>query len=454
MKALRWAALGCLALALALGLWLLIRRPGPRIQAEDPGSSFKVQPANAGFLIEYVEDQVPLRAIAWVQGRQPGLLFAQVLTQNDRQRVSVFRQGQQVATLTVPRPPEVTEGFFRFAELKDAVLIEGRGLLLLFGQGHGGRDEESLVMFLDLDALRPPWAHRCTGNRIVHEPLLDTDGVYVFGGIAPPLRIHIPDSGKGGRPAAEAIDLPAEVDGVSCLLPTGPGTFLAAHARGLSAFRGKKGWLHHPLPEAGQLKFNTAGQALAATKGNCWWQPFPGRLIQVDRNGEAKGEATLGDSLKGGSLGLDAGMLSLLGADPNGGLWFGLLAPLLPNPAPAPPGDPAKATPPGDATAPEPPPVPPGPTADLPSEERARWEVHLAGGLSRVYRWTQEKATLRVYRWAPCWEALGRPAGLPAPTGTGHLNPGSGGIFAGAERRVVWVPFSALGPGEDPNQPK
>jgi len=455
MKALRRAGLACLLIVMALGLWLLARRPDQRQREEGSAPLFKVQPTSAGFLIEYAEEQVPLRAITWVQGRQPSVLFAQVLTQNDRQQVTIFHDAKPLATVTVPRPPGTTEGFFRFAELKDAVLLEGGRALLLYAQGDGRKDEESLLIFLELESQGMPWAHRSRAERISYEPSLDPDGAYVFGAVAPLLRIRFPGPGKGGNPKVESIDLPAGIEGLTSLIPTGPGTFLATHAQGLSASLGPKEWISHPLPERTGVGFKDALPSLASGGGSFWWQPFPGRLFQVGKDGEAKAEVHPAEALNSSALDLDAGLLGMLGADPTGDLWFGLVPPLLQNTAPATPPEPAKISIQEGGPSAETPSPPPVETASAPSaEERARWDAHVKGGLSRVYRWSPGKLALRLYPWASCWNTLGRPGDFPVPEGNGRLRPESGGFLVGGERRVVWVPIRALGSGGDPPQPR
>lgn len=455
MKILRLVALGCLLAALSLGIWYLARRPGERPQEDTAAPAFRVQPLAGGALLEYAEDQVPLRAIAWVQGRQPGLLFAQVITQNDRQQLTVFDHGQTLATLALARPQEASEGFFRFAELKDAALLEGRRALLLYGPGNGRTEEESLLLLVDLLGQAPTWAHRVRADRMVHEASLDPDGVYLFGTASPLLKARFPGAGKAGHPNLELVDLPAEVEDISSLLPTGPGTFLAAHARGLSAHLGAKGWVHHAAPERTGQVFKEVRPALVSAGGSIWWQPSPGRLFKVAKDGGGPAEIPLGAALAGSPLELDAGLLRLLGTDPSGDLWFGLEPPLAQVPAPAQATEPAKPPTPDTAPLEESPPTSPAEAPPGPSpEERAKLEEFLKGGLSRVYRWNPRKMTLRLYSWKARWDALGRPGGFPPPEGSGGLRPESDGLLAGGERRVAWIPLSALGPGEDLAQPK
>jgi hypothetical protein len=373
-----------------------------------------------------------------------------VLTQNDRQQFTIFDQGKPSGTVTVPRPQEATDAFFRFAELRAALLLEGGRALLLYGPGDGRKDVDSLLLCLDLNGQTVAWATRAPADRIAYEPSQDPDEVYLFGSGTPLRKVRFPGPGKAGQPKVEAIDLPAEVVGLSSILPTGRGTFLTAHSKGLSAFLGPKGWVHHPPPERTGMAFRETPPVLLTAGGSFWWQPFPGRLFQVRQDGEVKSEIPLGDSFAGKVLELDSGLLCLLGADPSGNLWFGLAPPLLLDSGPVPPSEPASKAPPATLPAQEPSPPAPGEAAHGPSpEERARWEAHLKAGLARVYRWDHNRPALRLYRWSSCWEALGQPAGFQPPAGDGRLRPGSGGILLGGERHVAWIPIHALGPGED-----
>lgn len=437
-----------LALALVLavlalaGLGWLVRRPAGGPPEGAAGSPFAVQAVATGWVIQHQDEQFPLRAFRWIPARGEGVLVAQLLTQNDEQQVHVFREGRIQGSWRVYRPDGLEEGFFRFAQLKDACVLQDGSLLLLYNAGEGPSAAPAWLVDLDLQNGSQRWQLRVEGSHLAPGADSRDPAVYVWGAAKTVLRVAPPATpGKPVHPTA--IELPAEVEAPADLAALAGAGFLLAHGKGLSVFVAGKGWTHHPLPaRAAFPAWPGATARLAQGPAASWWQPFPGALHELAADGTPVREVPLG--LGGGDgPAKDARMLQLLGCDRAGSLWFGLAVPGLevpaaPAAAPKEPAEPA-----AEPAAAEPPPPAAGPAP----EEIEDWRQHLGRGLGRLYRRPSAGGSLHRYAWADLWKTWPEAGGLPVPQGSAGLRPESGFLVFGAERRVWWLGLPALGAG-------
>lgn len=440
-----------LAALASAGLVWLVRRPAGGPPEGAAGSPFAIQEVPTGWVIQHQDEQFPLRTFRWLPARGEGILVAQLLTQNDEQQVHLFREGRLQGSWRVERPASVEEGFFRFAELKDACLLQDGGLLLLYLAGGGPSAAESWLVNLDTRDGKQRWQMRLGGSQLTP----GTDGkdpaVFVWGPARVVHRVatrYAP--GTGPHPAA--IELPAEVAAPSGLLAIGSAGFVVAHGKGLSAFVAGRGWTHHPLPvQAPFPAWPGTPARLVQGPGSAWWQPGPGVLYELAADGTPGREIPLYLG-SGEDRIMDARMLELLGCDRHGSLWFGLASPALEGPAagdpvqipPAPPESAQEAAvdPPAAAAA-EPGPPAAGPTA----EAIEGWRRHLGRGLGRLYRKPMGGGPIHRYDWTGLWKAWPEASGLPVPQGAAGLRPESGFLVFGAERRIWWLGLPALGAG-------
>lgn len=410
---------------LLLGLWCTIRRkPGALPPSGEEQAAFRVEAVARGTLLTYSDPQTPLRSLRWLPG---ATCIAQVVTQSDRQQVSLFKNGA-FASFLVPKPAGVREGFFRIAELRDALVTEGDVALLLYAIP--GTEELPLVLALDLAAKEIRWIHRAAGEKLVLTE--GPEGVaYLFGPSSPPVRLPLAlasgerTSPTGVRSAAKTIDLPPEVLDITDLKPTGAWTFLLAHKGGLSAYLGSKGWVHHPAPEGAPAWFPQAGGTLGGSDKRFWWQPFPGALVQVLGDGTPK--ALWRDLPTAEPFPRDAALLRLLGSDGDGMLWFELAVPS----TPPPPAESAPADAPAGAA----------PTTTLTLDD---WPAYAAQGLDRIYRWDSRKRVLQRFPWA----SLTVPKGFSRPVRGQRLRPESGSLLLEQGSSAWLVPLTELAFGE------
>ena len=459
-----------LAAAIGGGGWWLLRRPTGRPPDEQGSAAFSTRDGREGWLIQHLDEQVPLRAFRWLPLRGDGLLVAQLITQNDEQQVHLFKQGRLRGSWKLERPGTATAGFFRFAELKEALLADDSTLLLLYAAGSGSAPEESLLLALDLGRGSVRWSLRLEGSRCIRGGEPKNPGVFVWG--APKTIQWVPLNVAAGKtPTVKPLDLPAPIQSPADLLPMGADRFLLAHGLGLSSFAGPKGWVHLPLPARPAFPAcpGVPGR-LVRGSGSLWWQPYPGTLFEVGAEGPSVREVPL-NAGAGDGPSRDLRLLRLLGADGKGGLWFGLASPNLEVPAPTPAPATAALDQPGQPDAPQPgapqPGAPgpgaPGPGTEAPAgpvpvlppapspEEIEAWRRHLAGGLGRVYRRPVDGGSLRLYDWGRRWRSGPEPPGFPPPQGDAGLRPEAGFLVLGAERSICWLPLQALGDGEAPS---
>jgi len=431
MKRLLLAAL--LIALLGGGLAWTLRRQPSAAPLDDPGQGFTVETRGAGRLVSFQDPQTPLRALRWLPPLAGGVLAAQELGQNDRQRVALFRDGQSPATLLVLKPLGVSEGFWRFATLRDALQAPGGTLLLLYLAGDPASPEPPLLVALDPASQQVRWSFRGAGDRLALTGA--GEAIYLYGGKAPIQRLTLAPAGPaapgGPHPAPTSIDLPPGIQAVEGFLPTGSSSFLVSHPDGLSAYQPAGGWTHFPAPEERGVPCQDWRSTLAQAGKTIWWQAVPGRMLRVRPDGRPLtpwSEALPPED----ACARDAQLLRLLGPDPAGALWFALAVPA---PAPVPPPVPAAEGAPGpDAAA-----------APAPGPGEGDWAGYAAAqGLDRIYRWDPTGRKLERVSLIKAWAALNPPLALPPPAPAQALAPAAGALLAEGNRSAWWLPLAAL----------
>lgn len=389
-------------LLLAAGVYLGTRHQPSGSLLDEPANPFSIEASQPGWRIRFVDSQIPLRALKWLAPIQPGIMVAQVQTQSDRQQVAIFRDGAAAASFQVTRPQGVSEGFWRFAQLLDAWIAPDGSVVLLY-RGEASSAEPALAMALEPGAPEPRWVHRGFYDRMSVGGGTES-AVFLFGAKGPVQRL--PLAGGVRRPIAKNIDLPPEVPELEDLLPTGAWTFLASTRNGLSAFLGTKGWSHFPAPEDKGVPCAGWRSSLAQAGRRFWWQPAPGKLVQVAQDGTLVADREVTGFAPEDALSRDAKLLRLLGADASGRLWFGLAVPI----------------------------AQPGAVED--------WAAYAAQGLGRVYRWNPDKEGLERLLWSQAWASLNPPpeVALGAPV----LHPAAGTMLLEGSRAGWWLPLGAL----------
>jgi hypothetical protein len=441
----RLALVIALLIAAAAGIWWLIRRhPGAPEEAAR-STAFSVQQLGSGWLIQHLDEQIPLRAFRWVPTRGEAILVAQVLTQNDEQQVHLFRAGKLEGSWKVERPPSTPEAFFRFAELNEVIALPRSALLLMYTSGSG--HEESLLAFLDLKSGSLRWSLRLAGSRLALAGDPKDPAIFVWGSEKVVQRVALGLADKA--PIPTNIDLPPETSQPADLLPAGTTGFFLAHAKGLSIFGSSKGWIHHPLPVQPSFPvFPGKPGRLARMDSIVCWQPFPGLLYELGPGGNPFRAVTL--DLNATEIpSYDSRLLNLLGCDPQGNLWFGLAKPVVENPAE--PAAPESTLPTPEQQAGQPTDPPPEPQDGSPSQSAEiieGWRQHLGRGLGRIYRRPKAGGPMRCFDWSSLWNSWpGGSGGLEAQP-TGGFRPESGFIVLEGARRAWWRPLETLGATE------
>ncbi len=407
-----------IGLVLALlggGLWWSLRRQPSAAPLDDPGSTFTVQASGPGQLITFQAAQIPLRSLHWLVTLPGGILAAQVLSQSDRQRVVLFRDGMRQDTLLVLKPVGVGDGFWRFAALREAALVADGTLLLLYQPGDPGSTELPLALALDVASQQVRWFIRGDFTRMAVTP--GSEAVYLFGGKGPIQRVALNQPSL--HPAPTTIDLPPELQQVEALLPTGAASFLASHRNGLSCYR-NAAWTHFPAPEEPGVNCPDFHSGLARAGKDIWWQALPGQMVKVHPDG-TPGLAWRGELPEADAFAKDARLLRLLGADPSGALWFALASPA-PTATQQPPANP--------------------PDADVPPAED--WGAYAAAGLDRLYRWNPARKALERIALPSLWPTLNPPPGMAPPALGQGLVPAAGALLAEGARCAWWLPLGAL----------
>ena len=425
--------LGAAALLILVGAgayWTTRRTPGSPPQ-EEMLLPFRTEAVGVGRLLELQPPPMPLRSVRWAGPLPGGLAVAQVLTQTGRQQAVLFMEGQPAGLGSFEPPAGVASTFFSFAELVDAAVLPGQ-TAILFYRG-AGADEPGLVLAWDLASGGVQWSQRAQGEHLALSP--EGRSAFLYGMRSGVTRF---DLGGARVKAPASLAWPAELGPVSGLLPTGPRAFLVAHGGGLSAWR-DGAWTHRSAPTPSPLGFTPASGRLAGGPKGGWWQPEPGQLLPLGPDG-TPGEPKDLKALLPAEAALDAALLQLLGTDPEGQLWFALARPSLPQAAAAPPA-------PVPAEGAEVPalPAPAEPVPGLDPTSREAWEVHLAKGLDRLYRWKPGSAAMKAVDWSR-WKAFAPPQGLARPTGDAGLRPEAGGFLLGTPERMWWLPLAALQP--------
>ena len=125
-------ALFILLLAVGGGAWWLLRGSSSLSSLEEGPSGFTSESQGVGRLLRFQEGGTPLRTFQWVRPNEGGVVVAQILTQTDHQQIALFKDGQIMARMHVPRPDGISEGFYRFAQLRDALVVPGNAVVLLY----------------------------------------------------------------------------------------------------------------------------------------------------------------------------------------------------------------------------------------------------------------------------------------------------------------------------------
>ena len=452
-------------LAAGGGVWWFLRGTGAQASLEETSTGFGADNLGVGRILRFSDGGTPLRIFQWLLPSASGIEVAQVLTQTDRQQIAIYQNGQFLAQLHLPRPEGVTEAFYRFAQLRDAAVIPGDVAVLLYRAQNATAVDIPLILALDLKTQSVRWSHRAAVERLAMaiDPKKPEDSaVIAYGDNGDLVRIPLAlqagerEGAKPPRAAAQAIEMPPEIQGITDLLPTGPSTFLISHRNGISAYLDAKGWNHISVPTPGPLGFVEPKSSLAFSGKQIWWQPEPGQLIQVKFDGtpvamwNAKAFPLSAPNEK------DAELLQLLGADTEGRLWFGLAAPTLLGPLiPSSQNAASIATPVGSILLNSKPkdgewkadaPATAEPVQALPSEalDRGAWENYLHQGLDRLYCWDPGSGSLKRASWTASWRKLGPPSDFTIPLGDGALRPAAGGFLFGYGTLAWWLPLKEL----------
>ncbi|MDE3245336.1 MAG: hypothetical protein KGN80_04555 [Acidobacteriota bacterium] len=441
-------------LALGSAAWWLLRVRSAPFSLDESFRSFSADNLGEGRLFRYTDGGRPLRAIRWLHPTAGGIVVAQVLTQTDQQQIGIFQNGQLTAQMHVPRPEGVAEGFYRFAQLRDAVVVPSDVVVLLYRAQDPTSADVPLLIAMDLTTQSVRWSHRAAVERLTLA--LDqkqgggksASSVLGFGDKGELVRLPLAlqqgerEGARAPHAAAQSIELPPEIQGVTDLVPTGSAGFLITHRMGLSAYLGEKGWNHLALPTPGPLGFVEPKSRLVASGNKLWWQPEPGRLMEVASDGTPVAMWDPSSFPLPAPHEKDAELLQLLGADAEGKLWFGLAVPtLLPplaNPDQPKMGD-AK---PEASAATEPAPML-QPQA-IQGIDRNAWEAYLRQGLDRLYCWDPEGGTLKGASWTTSWRSLGPPSDFSIPMGDGALQPAAGGFLFDSGTQAWWLPLKVL----------
>ena len=463
------ALLAVFIILLALGgsAWWLLRIRSTPFSFDEPFTSFSADNLGSGRLFRFTDGGRPLRAFHWLRPSAGGIEVAQVLTQTDQQQIGIFQNGLLTTQLHVPRPEGVTEGFYRFAQLRDAVVLPGDVAVLLYRAQDATSADVPLIVALDLNTQSVRWSHRAAVERLAlalnqNQANANKNAVLGFGDKGELVRLPLllqkgeREGAKAPRATAQSIELPPEIQGVTDLIPTGALSLLISHRMGLSAYLGEKGWNHISLPTPGPLGFVEPKSSLAFNGKKVWWQPEPGRIIQVKPDGTSVSMWEPKTFQISTPYEKDAELLQLLGADAEGKLWFGLAAPTLLQPL----GSPAQNSTPTPATPDSQTPTPqvkdgewksnaPATTESTPALQpqniegidRSAWENYLRQGLDRIYCWDPESGAIKRASWTECWRKLGPPSDFSIPLGDGALRPAAGGFLFDSGTQAWWLPL-------------
>jgi hypothetical protein len=399
---------------------------------DDHASAFTVLASGSGQLITFQDTQTPLRAFRWLPPLPGGVLAAQVLSQNDRQRVALFHDGAQDGLLVL-KPVGVADGFWRSAALQAAAMVPGGTVLLLYQPGDPASAEPALALAVDVASQQVRWF--CRGPFTRMAVAQGPDGaVYFYGGKSPIQRLALKAGGAGSlRPTPESIELGPDIPEVDDLLPTGADSFLVSHRNGLSVYRAGADWAQYPAPEADGPPCPGWKSSLVRDGKQVWWQPGPGKLLKVRPDGRP--DALVQWTFRPEDpFALDAGLLRALGADSAGWIWFALATPAPPAPAAAPPNPPVEAEKGREAPA----------VAVAPAVPATDWGSYLAAGLDRLYRWNPNRGVLERVAMKQAWAVLNPPAPVQPPVLGRDVVPAAGTLLAEGAHCAWWLPLAAL----------
>ncbi|MBL0312604.1 MAG: hypothetical protein IPP78_07815 [Holophagaceae bacterium] len=175
----------------------------------------------------------------------------------------------------MPRPEGVTEGFYRFAQLRDAAVLPGDVAVLLYRAQDATSADVPLIVAMDLNTQSVRWSHRAAVERLTLELNQNQAGgsgnkaVIGFGDKGELVRLPLAlqkgerEGAKAPHAGAQSIEMPPEIQGVADLIPTGDSSLLISHRMGLSAYLGSKGWHQIALPVPGPLGFVEPKSSLA-----------------------------------------------------------------------------------------------------------------------------------------------------------------------------------------------
>lgn len=441
-------------LVLGGSAWWLLRVRSAPFSLDESFRSFSADNLGVGRLFRYTDGGRPLRAIHWLRPSAGGFAVVQVLTQTDQQQIGIFQNGLLAAQMHVPRPEGVTEGFYRFAQLRDAVVLPGDVAVLLYRAQDATSADVPLIIAMDLNTQSVRWSHRASVERLAlaltqaQTNNKAVNSVIGFGDKGELVRLPLAlqkDEREGSKPpraGARSIELPPEIQGVTDVIPTGEASLLISHRMGLSAYLGDKGWNQITLPIPGPLGFVEPKSSLAFNGKKLWWQPEPGRLIHVKADGTTVAMWEPKSFPISAPYEKDADLLQLLGADAEGKLWFGLAVPTLLQSMPDTSKPKPDASPSDAATQAEPAPML-QPQA-LEGMDRSTWESYLRKGLDRVYCWDPESGAIKRASWTECWRRLGPPSEFSIPMGDGALRPVAGGFLFDSGTQAWWLPLKEL----------
>jgi len=432
----------------SFGLWLLLRRGHATAPPEDTPAIFQAEAFGNGTVFRYSDEQTPLRALKWLPPQPDNVQALQVVTQNDRQRVVLFKGRKQIGDYLISRPMGVREGFFNFAELAEAIVLPDIAVLL-YRSANPSAGELPLLIAQDLKEGNLRWVHRAPGEHIVLAPDPKDAAIFLYGPTSAVIRLPLAlqQSERIGatpfRSNIKAMEMPEEIKSVSDFLPTGPRSFLVAHSGGLSSFAGIGEWKHTPMPTQKPFAFADDRSVLAASKG-IWWQPFPGTIFRVKPDGSpADAEASIPEP--DDPWAKDRRLLRLKGVDPLGNFWFSLATPVASSPI-ATPETPQKNE--SEATETPETPVPTLGEAKLDanpiSAETPEWSAYLSQGLERTYLWHPERRTLKRINLTSIWTTLTTPPGMNRPAAFPNFQPASGTVLMESGSAAWSIPLESL----------
>ena len=414
------------------GLYTLGRRHRAAAPVQGPAEAptFNAAPAGTGFLLSLnTEAAQPMRAVRYLLVQQSGEVLGQALTQTGDQLIGRFQSGQFVGTLHLPLPDGVPAAFFRFARLQDAAQLADGALLLLFTDGTGGSAAPWLV---ETDSAgQVQWTLKASGSHLAVEAGGASCLLWDGGSLA--------RATWSGEPGLVSLPLPDGVSVVDGISPLDGRNLVLSHPGGLARSVGGA-WTTLPLPDPGLLSFPGMAGSLAKAGFDLFWQPRPGQLYRLGRDG-----GTAAVDLSAWSFPKerekDAALLRLAGADAKGRLWFTLATPDLTVDAHPSAGDQPSAA--VQAVAALSGSSAPAAAPSQPAFDAAAWADYLKGGLDRVYVWDPSGSSPRLLDWKARWPSLGAPADFPMPLAR-HLHPAQGALLQELDARAWWVPLDRL----------